>query len=145
MLTIRAAIAANRFGLGARPSDENLIGDDAPDWLEDQLAAAARAAAPALDPPASALVLQGLRDTRIARQVAQNARAAAQGSPPNRRPAAPPPAGGAESPQQVQQALPGIDAEAIRDFARFVRDHYAEQVDERHRRAIETDEPFVER
>ncbi len=89
MLTVRAAIAANRFGLGARPNDANLIGDDAREWLEDQLEAAAPAAEPPGDPPASALALQGVRDTRIARAIAANARAAAQGSPTNRRQPAP--------------------------------------------------------
>jgi uncharacterized protein (DUF1800 family) len=58
----------------------------------------------------------------------------------------PPPTGGGDEPaREPRQPLPGIDAEAIRDFARFVRDHYVEQTDERHRRALETDAPFVER
>ena len=146
MLTVPAAIAANRFGLGARPNDANLIGDDAREWLEDQLEAAAHAAEPPADPPASALALQGVRDTRIARAIAANARAAAQGSPANRRqPAAPRAGDGGEPTAEPRQAPPGIDAEAIRDFAQFVRSHYVEQVDERHRRAIETERPFVER
>ena len=37
MLTKDAAIAANRFGLGARPGDARAIGSDAKGWLLEQL------------------------------------------------------------------------------------------------------------
>jgi len=48
-------------------------------------------------------------------------------------------AGGASS------QAPGITPDALREFGQFQRDHYVEAVNERHRRAIETDGPFVER
>ena len=72
MLTQEAAIAANRFGLGARPGDAAAIGNDARGWLLEQLEAP-RAARPA--PPASAQVLVEARELRAARQVAAQARA----------------------------------------------------------------------
>ena len=40
---------------------------------------------------------------------------------------------------------PGIDEDAIREFGQFARQHYMTYANERHRRAIETDQPFVER
>ena len=39
MATIQAAIAANRFGLGARPGELDEIGSDHADWLLSQLEA----------------------------------------------------------------------------------------------------------
>src|SRR6185503_12226248 len=42
-------------------------------------------------------------------------------------------------------ASPGIDEQAIKEFREFVRENYIAQVNERHRRAIESDTPFVER
>jgi uncharacterized protein (DUF1800 family) len=127
MLTKDAAIAANRFGLGARPGDAPAIGSDAKGWLLAQLEHAP-SSAPAVAPE-SARVLAEVRDLRVARQVAAQARANAV------RPAnsdAPPPA-------------PGIDQQAIVEFGTFVREHYAAQTAQRHRLAIETEQPFVER
>ena len=43
MLSSSAAIAANRFGLGARPQDGAAIGNDPRGWLDAQLTAAAKA------------------------------------------------------------------------------------------------------
>jgi uncharacterized protein (DUF1800 family) len=130
MLTQKAAIAANRFGLGARPRDAAEIGSDPAGWLRRQLENEQRGrSAQAQQPPESARVLQELRELRVARQVAARARANTA-----------PQEGGQATPQ-----LPGIDQEAIREFGRFQRDHYVAQVGERHRRAIETDRPFVER
>jgi uncharacterized protein (DUF1800 family) len=128
MLTPEAAIAANRFGLGARPGDGARIGADARGWLTAQLAPT-RGAPRSADPPASAQVLAEVRELRVARQVAAQARANLT------RPTEP------TSPP----ASPGIDAEAIAEFGRFVREHYLAQVTERHRLAITTDRPFVER
>jgi len=122
MLTEKAAIAANRFGLGARPNDAQLIGRDPVGWLDAQLEAAPRATHKPHSPPASAGVLQEVRDLRIVRQ---QARLRASQDPP------------AQPPQ--------IDPDAVRDFVQLVREHYVDQVADRHRRAIQTDQPFVER
>jgi uncharacterized protein (DUF1800 family) len=127
MLTKDAAIAANRFGLGARPRDGRSIGTDARGWLQAQLERPPSSTAPAT--PESARVLAEVRDLRVARQIAAQARANLV-RPPS--PDAPAPA-------------PGIDAQAIREFGTFVREHYVAQTTERHRLAIETERPFVER
>src|SRR5688572_14854803 len=127
MLTPQAAIAANRFGLGAKPGDAERIGRDARGWLLAQLEPQ-RGAPRSAEPPASAGVLVETRELRIARQVRQQARANLE-RPPG---ATPPPA-------------PGIDQQAIREFGAFVRDHYVAQTNARHRQAIETDRPFTER
>jgi uncharacterized protein (DUF1800 family) len=155
MLTDQAAIAANRFGLGARPQDAALVGREPAAWLEAQLTAppattapppaqtaanARRARAAGREPaassvqakPASAAVLAEARDLRLVRQVAQR-------QAPRRNAAA-----GASRPGNAA-TQPAVDVEAVRDFAAFIRDHYNAQVAERHRRAIETEAPFVER
>jgi uncharacterized protein (DUF1800 family) len=127
MLTKDAAIAANRFGLGARPGDARSIGTDAKAWLVAQLEGPPAATAPAT--PESARVLAEVRELRVARQVAAQVRANLVRPPA---PDAPAPA-------------PGIDEQAIREFGTFVREHYVAQTAERHRLALETDRPFVER
>jgi len=129
MLTKRAAIAANRFGLGTRPGDARAIGSDEQGWLKAQLERPA--SPPAAGSPESARVLGEVRDLRAARQVAAQARANLVRPPAA--PDAPPP------------QSPGIDQQAIREFGGFVREHYVAQTGERHRLAIETDQPFVER
>jgi uncharacterized protein (DUF1800 family) len=152
MLTDKAAIAANRFGLGARPRDAAVIGDDPRGWLEQQLDAARPAAAPTPSPPESAQVLQQLRELRATRQIAAKARANAGARPTSAEPRAKPtssdnPAGPAPAANGVgaPNAPPGIDDEAIRELGQFVRGHYVAHTNERHRRAIETEQPFIER
>jgi uncharacterized protein (DUF1800 family) len=127
MLTKDAAIAANRFGLGARPGDASSIGSDAKGWLLEQLEHPA-SSAPA-GAPESARVLAEVRDLRVARQVAAQARANLVRPADSNAPATP----------------PGIDQQAIREFGSFVRERYVAQTAERHKLAIETDRPFVER
>ena len=134
MLTQNAAIAANRFGLGARPGDAAAIGSDPKGWLEQQVSAAKQSAPAQANPPESALLLQKLRDLEAVRQAAAQARAS-QGQPKKAA------AGGTGD----ATASPGIGADAIKQFGQFSREHYLEQVNERHRRAIETDQPFIER
>src|SRR6516162_7411709 len=75
MLTQNAAIAANRFGLGARPRDAAAIGSDPKGWLEDQVSSVKRSTSAPPSPPESALVLQKLRDLEAVRQAAAQARA----------------------------------------------------------------------
>jgi uncharacterized protein (DUF1800 family) len=127
MLTAAASIAANRFGLGARPGDGKLIGDDPRGWLAAQLEPERAAAKPA-GSPASAQALIEARELRAARQAAAQVRANFQTRPGD----APPPS-------------PGIDEQAIREVGQFVREHYMAQADERHRLAIDAERPFVER
>ena len=148
MLTDKAAIAANRFGLGARPRDVAPIGRDPVPWLEAQLAAPA-AASPAQR--ASAAVLAEARDLQLVRQAMQRRAAQARGSQEQprqqqraRRPQAERQAAAARG-ERNAAATPAVDAEAVRDFAAFMREQYAAQAAERYRRAIETDAPFVER
>jgi uncharacterized protein (DUF1800 family) len=130
MLTIEAAIAANRFGLGARPRDAARIGRDARGWLLAQLERSDDAV-PSAGPPASARVLGEVRELRVVRQAAAQARANLR-RPPNATAPTPPPSA-------------GIDREAVREFGSFIRESYALQTAERHRLAIETERPFVER
>ena len=127
MLTDPVAIAANRFGLGARPGDGKLIGTDPQAWLTAQLTTVPPPAPSG--PPASARVLAEVRELRAARQVAAQVRANASRAATE----APPP------------TSPGIDEQAIRELGEFVREHYMAQTAERHRLAIEADRPFVER
>jgi len=134
MLTQNAAIAANRFGLGARPRDAALIGSDPKGWLEEQVSSAKQSAPAQPNPPESALVLQKLRDLEAVRQAAAQARAAA-GQPKK----------AASGDNGTPAASPGIGEDAIKQFGQFSREHYLAQVNERHRRAIETDQPFIER
>ncbi len=126
MLTLEAAIAANRFGLGARPGDTAVIGKDARGWLEAQIETPP--AKPAAE-RASARVVNEIRELRAARQVRAQVRANLERQP-DAEPAAP---------------SPGIDDEAIREFGAFQREHYLAQTAERHRLALTTDRPFVER
>jgi uncharacterized protein (DUF1800 family) len=129
MLSKEAAIAANRFGLGARPRDGRAIGGDPKGWLERQLELPA--GPPPIGTPESARVLAELRELRVARQIAAQARANLTRPPEPATPNPPPSA--------------GIDRQAIREFGEFVRERYLAQTGERYRRAIETDRPFVER
>ncbi|MEO8467330.1 MAG: DUF1800 domain-containing protein [Gammaproteobacteria bacterium] len=140
MLSPTAAIAANRFGLGARPKDGAAIGSDPRGWLDAQFSATAKTAdAPKTEQPASASVLVKFRDLRVARQAAAQFRASVapteRGTPPK----------AASDGDKPPPASPGIDEQAIKEFREFVRENYIAQVNERHRRAIESDTPFVER
>jgi uncharacterized protein (DUF1800 family) len=126
MLTDQAAIAANRFGLGARPGDGKLIGADPKGWLAAQLGAADAPAPPA----ASGLGARAGRGARAARRAPSGRASARQRHSPTGRTGA---------------RVPGIAEQAIREFGEFVREHYLAQTAERHRLAIESDRPFVER
>jgi uncharacterized protein (DUF1800 family) len=127
MLTSDTAIAANRFGLGARPGDARAIGRDTRGWLLAQLEPA-RGVAPS-SPPESARVLAEVRNLRAGRQVAAQVRANLVRPSDDGAPA----------------ATPGIDEQAIREFAAFMRESYLTQTAVRHRLALETERPFAER
>ena len=122
MLSKQSAIAANRFGLGARPADADVISGDPIAWLDAQLAAASvRQPQTPAGPPASAITLKQVRELRLARQLARRAQAASD------------------------EPAPAVDTEAIREYGRFIVRQYRQQVAKRHRQAIASDQPFVER
>ena len=110
-----AAIAANRFGLGAKPGDLSSIGSDPRGWLEVQL----RGSAPLLAAP-------GLQDTlailRAASEINQERRE-----------------------QQRNAAATGQQAAQIKRLGQFYRPIYTAEVQARFRNAVSTQRPFVER
>lgn len=120
MLSQDAAIAANRFGLGARPTDARSIGGDPAGWLGAQLEQAASSRYAPKQPPESALTLSRVGELRFDRQRARRA-------------------------EQNRDQPSAAQLETIREFGRFIRGEYTTTVAQRYRRAIETDSPFVER
>jgi uncharacterized protein (DUF1800 family) len=79
---IRGAIAANRFGLGARPGDLERIGADPQAWLLGQLQGPGAPPATLADLPHSATILAEVQAAREARSEAKKrGQAAAAGSP----------------------------------------------------------------
>jgi uncharacterized protein (DUF1800 family) len=127
MINKKSAIAANRFGLGARAGDAALIGDEPVAWLRAQLETARRESRALSDPPRSAHTLEHIAELRQARQMAL--RAHAEREPPTDR----------------AEPEPGVDRDAIREFGRFIAGEYRSRVAERYVRAIRTEQPFVER
>jgi uncharacterized protein (DUF1800 family) len=120
MLNQSEAIAANRFGLGARPGDAASIGGDAAGWLEAGLAteAAPRESGGGSARPESARMLEAITELRLARQAAQSARS---------------------------RQTPEVDRDALREYARFIADAYQRQAAALYRNAIETGRPLRER
>ena len=118
--TIAAVIAANRFGLGARPGELALIGGDAREWLRAQLPAPPPVLAAADLSPSARILAQALELRR--ENQAQRKQAATTASAGN----------GAQDP--AQQRLP-----------QFLRPIYAAEVTARLQHAVATDRPFLER
>ena len=118
--TFASVIAANRFGLGARPGELALIGSDAREWLRAQL----RAPPPVLGAadllPSAQILAQALELRR--EMQAQRKQAATAGSAGN----------GVEDP--AQKRLP-----------QFLRPIYATEVTARLQHAVATERPFLER
>ena len=117
--TIAAVIAANRFGLGARPGELALIGGDPREWLRSQL----RAPAPALtaaDLRHSSQILAQALDLRREIQAQRKAVAAAG------------------------TANAGDDPAGKR-LRQFLRPIYASEVTARLQQAVATERPFLER
>ena len=114
-MKINAAIAANRFGLGARPGDLSRIEPDPAQWLLDQLQGPSRQPAELRELPATAEVLLEVQDLR---REQREMRQLAEGEP-----------------------APDI----VRKYGRMVRGHYVEQTQARYRNAANTDYPFHER
>src|ERR1700732_2607398 len=119
-----SAIAANRFGLGARPGELASIGADGREWLRAQL----RASPPAIaDPqlrPSQEILAQALelrREMRAGRKSRESATAGAK---------------------------PGADdaaAAALQRLPQFLRAIYRSEASARFREAVSTDRPLIER
>jgi uncharacterized protein (DUF1800 family) len=114
-MKINAAIAANRFGLGARPGDLSRIESNPARWLLDQLQGPSRQPAELGGLPATAEVLLEVQDLR---REQREMRQLADGEP---------------APDIVNQ------------YGRMVRGHYVEQAQARYRNAAHTEYPFHER
>jgi uncharacterized protein (DUF1800 family) len=121
-LDYSSAVAANRFGLGARPGELDLIGSDARGWLEAQL----RGGAPAL-------AATGMRSTA---DILSDAAAIRQQLQAQRRAAAVKPAAAPES----NEALA-----AVMRLPQLLRPIYIAEVQARLRNAVATDRPCAER
>ena len=70
----KAAIAANRFGLGAWPGELERIARNPETWLIDQLAGPSRPPAEIRDLPDSASVFEEVRNVRRDRRAAKAGR-----------------------------------------------------------------------
>ena len=109
------AIAANRFGLGARPGDLGPINKNPQAWLLNQLEGPSRLPAAIRDLPSSARVLVEIQNLRRDQRAMRN------------------PAESEPAPDIVEK------------YGRTVRRHYIEQANARYRNAAQTDYPFHER
>ena len=120
MLEVKQAIAANRFGLGARPGDAARIGSDPAGWLEQQITAPVSAISGRVNGsrPESAAVLEQVTELRLARQALQRRRA--------------------DAPIEVGQ-------DALREYARFIGSSYQTQAASGYVTAIASEQPFRER
>jgi uncharacterized protein (DUF1800 family) len=112
------AIAANRFGLGAKPGDLNLIGADARGWLEAQL----HGSAPSL--PAAGLRASAdiLGDAAVIRQQLQSQRRATAAVP-----------------------APSETLAFLMRLPQLFRPIYIAEVQARLRNAVATERPWIER
>jgi uncharacterized protein (DUF1800 family) len=116
--SIASAIAANRFGLGARPGELVLIGGDAREWLRAQLRAPPpELAAPALRSSAQILAqaLELRRETQAHRR------------------------------QSVASAAGAPEDSAKLRLPQFLRPIYVAEVTARLQHAVSTERPFIER
>jgi uncharacterized protein (DUF1800 family) len=119
-----SAIAANRFGLGARPGELASIGADGREWLRAQLRAAPAAIADPQLRPSQEILAQALelrREMRAGRKSRESATAGAK---------------------------PGADdaaAAALQRLPQFLRPIYLSEASARFREAVSTDRPLIER
>jgi uncharacterized protein (DUF1800 family) len=144
-LNYSAAIAANRFGLGAKPGELAAIGAAGPDWLEGQL----RGSAPTLQ-------ARGLRESAdilseaaaIRRELqAQRRATAARSALATSAAAVPDNAAVAVNPAMAGDAAVAADAAAagVMRLGQLLRPIYIAEVQARLRNAVVTERPFVER
>lgn len=109
------AIAANRFGLGARPGDLDKIDKDPKGWLLDQLEGPSRLAGDIRDLPTSADVLVEVQDLRRSQR------------------------------ERVDPANDEPAPDIVQKYGQLVRRHFLEQTNARYRAAADSDHPFHER
>jgi len=123
---LTSTIAANRFGLGARPGELAAIGGSGPDWLRAQL-----------DGPAPQIPGDGLQSSAsILAQVydlRRTLRAARLGAAP----------GGGDGGGAAAGAAAAIGA--VKKLGQLVRPIYVAEAGARFRESVATDRPFVER
>ena len=118
-----SAIAANRFGLGARPGELAAVGADGRDWLRGQLLSGP----PLLGSPELRSSQQILSEVFELRRQIQGARRA------------PGSGGGAGADQAVQNAA------LQQRLPQFLRPIYVAEATARFQQAVSSDRPFVER
>jgi uncharacterized protein (DUF1800 family) len=114
-MKMETAIAANRFGLGARPGELDKVDRDPQRWLLDQLQGPSRPAPDIRDLPDSADVLVEIQDLRREQRDLRN--------------------------QADDEPAPDF----VQMYGRTVRRHFLEQTNARYRSAARTDYPFHER
>jgi len=110
-----SAIAANRFGLGAKPGELKRIHSNPRAWLLDQLQGPSRLSGDLKDLPGTAEVLVEIQDLRRKQREMRDA--------------------------AMDQPAPDI----VQKYAQKVREHYLAQTDARYRYAVASDVPFHER
>ena len=115
-MRIETVIAANRFGLGARPGELARIDGNPQGWLLDQLQGPSRLPVDIRSLPDTASVLLEVQE---ARQMQREARQAAESDRPAR--------------------------DVVKKFGSLLRKHYLSQTNARFRTATDTDYPFHER
>ena len=115
-MSIESAIAANRFGLGAKPGQLRAISGDPRGWLLEQLDGPGAFPPPLEDLPHSSAALEDVREAREMRRAGREAAA-------------------------DKEPLPDVFAK----YGAVVRRHYLQQAEARLRVAAETDFPFHER
>ena len=108
-------IAANRFGLGARPGELAELDGNARRWLLDQLEGPSRRPAAFADFPDSATVLEAVWDLRRTER------------------------------EQIRARTDEPDDDFVRRYGQTVREHYVDQANARYRTAAATGQPFLER
>jgi uncharacterized protein (DUF1800 family) len=114
-LKIESVIAANRFGLGARPGELSRIDGNPRGWLLGQLAGPSRVPEDIRTLPDSASVLTEVQEVRKMQREAKRT--------------------GADQPAP----------DVVQKFGSIVRRHYIAQTGARFRTAADTDYPFHER
>ncbi len=114
-MNIETVIAANRFGLGARPGELSRIDDNPSAWLLDQLQGPSQTPAVLKNLPDTATILV---EVQALRQQQRNAKRAAGDSP---------------------------SPDVVKKFGSIVRRHYLQQTQARFKLASSTDYPFHER
>lgn len=123
---LTSAIAANRFGLGARPGELPTIGGSGPDWLRAQL----DGRSPQIDDPAlqsSASVLTQLDEARSAIRAERMSAAG----------------GGRDGADSAAGSAAAIGA--LKRLPQLIRPIYLAEAGARFRESVATDRPFVER